>query len=352
MSEQIQKVEKASNVDLARVKEVSNQIQINDTASVMDYGNELQRKLGDFSNDILRSIKESDNSEINSSINELLNEISSIEGDNSTGFFSSVLSRVPFLKKTVNTAKNMLTKYEGVQSNIDDIVLKIDKNRLVLAQDNNALSDLYSETYGYMKELQVYIEAAKLKRVEIANEIASIDTNSLDVDEQFKLQDLKSLAIHLDRKIQNLTMTGTVAYQTLPQIRVIQENNSVIIDKVNSTINNTIPMWKNQIVVNTALSRQASTIQMQKSVDDTTNKILIANSESLNENAIATAIANERGTVDVDTLKTVSDNLMSTLNEIRKIQDSAVEDRKKAEIEMTKIKDNLSKFLSDKGTSK
>ena len=330
------------------IKDISNKIDVNRPASVLEYGNDLQKKLGDFSNEILNGIQKNDNSEINHSISDLLNEITSIEQSSESGIMSKIYKKIPILRKTVNGAKNMITKYEGVKSNIDDIVLKIDSNRLTLAQDNNALGDLYVRNLEYMKELQNYVLGAKMKREEIQAELDAIDSKSLDIDEQLRSQDLKAFLTRLDRKIQNLTTTGTVALQSLPQIRIIQENNAAIMEKVDATVNNTIPMWKNQIVISTALNRQQGTIEMQRKVDETTNKMLLSNSENLKNNAIKVAQANERDTVDIDTLKSINSNLMSTLNEIQKVNLDGDKQRKIAANEINKIHQELHNFMASK----
>lgn len=323
--------------------ETAKKIDTTDPNSILEYGNDVQKKLGDFSTDILKNIKKNDNNEINDLINDLLHDIQHIESSTNPSLIDRAMSLIPYGKKLQKGARKMIAKYEGVESNIDNIVVKIDKKRLHLYQDNELLNQLFSQNLDNLKELKVYIEGAEIRLKELKEEVDTIDGST--IENQYLINDKKNFINRLEKKITDLKTSGAVTLQTLPQIRIIQDNNSTLIEKIQSSINSTIPLWKNQFVIAVSLQRQQNAIEIKNKIDDTTNDILKKNSLALKQNAIETAKANERSTIDISTLKSVNDNLISTLEEIKKIKKGGEQKRKEVDKELQNIKDTLKKGL-------
>jgi uncharacterized protein YaaN involved in tellurite resistance len=318
-SEQIS-TEKKSALEL-KANEVIKSLDINSLDTVTNFGAETQRDLNKFSNEILNKIKAKDVGKMGEMINNLLFEIKGINTPN----------RFPILGKYFNNIKKIVAKYESVSMNIDNIVLSLDESRLMLNKDNVVLAGLYKKNLEHIDNLEVFIIAGETKLNELNNN---------------KQPEQQTFIEALDSRIHDLKLTRMVAIQSLPQILLIQNNNRALEEKILSAINNTIPLWRNQVALTLTLIRQKKVIDIKNKIDETTDELLKFNSKSIRENTIKLAKSNERGIVKVETLKEVNDNLIVMFDEIKKIVEESSLKRKETEKELLKIETELKNRLT------
>lgn len=336
---------KYSEDEINKSKEISKSLNPKEVNSILNYGLELQSKLGNYSSDILQNIRSCDTGEIGGLVTDLLNEIDYIDVDPSQkSLFSKFVNKIPILNKIVRNTKKMLAKYDTVSSNVDNIVVKLDKSRLALFKDNNSLDKMFENNVDFMQDLKSHILGGELRIQELQKEIEDMEASG---DFSYELSDKKNYLDRLKKKIVDLKMTGTITLQTLPQIRVIQNNNSLIIEKIQSSVTNTIPLWKNQICIAVALDKQKKAVEIQKRLYETTNTILEKNSSLLKENSINVAKQNELAIADENVLKKVNADLISTLDEIMKIKADGDVKRQAITKELIAIEDELKKKILD-----
>jgi uncharacterized protein YaaN involved in tellurite resistance len=351
---QIFKLDSSENLDLSKYseedvqksKQIAEQLNHNDVNSILNFGVELQSKLNTYSNDVLNNIRATDTGEIGSLITDLLDEINYIDIDKyDQNLFQRLLNNVPILKNIVRHTKKLISKYDKVSNNIDNITSKLDKGRLILYKDNESLEHIFEKNLEFINDIKYHILAGEIKIDELQKEIDEIERNPDEID--YELSDKKSYLDRLKKKVSDLKITKIVTFQSLPQIRIIQNNNSIIIEKIQSSITNTIPLWKNQIAIAVTLDKQKNAIEIQKNLYDTTNKILQKNSELLKTNSIDVAKQNEESIVNINTLKKVNTDLISTLNEILKIKEEGEIKRKSLNSDLIKIEDELKTKILD-----
>jgi uncharacterized protein YaaN involved in tellurite resistance len=328
--------------DIEKAKKLALKINPTDVNSIVNFGVDLQSNLNSYSNDIINNIKSGDSGEIGEIINDLLQDINYIDVDPSkNNGIVKFVRQVPILNKLVKKAEKMISRYEKVSKNVDDVIYKLDESRMTLIKDNTTLQNMRLKQEEFIKEVHSHIIAAEIKANEIQNDI----NNYEKIDENdYTLADKKSFLNRLEKKINDLVLTKTIAIQSIPQIRIIQENNSVIVEKIQSTVTNTIPLWKNMLSVSIALEKQRKTLEMQKKVSETTNKILLKNSELLKQNSIEAAKQNEEAIINPENIAKVNQDLISTLDEILRIQ----EEGKRKRSEIRKQTEEQEKILIDK----
>jgi len=321
------------------VEEFSSKIDISNSQAVLTYGVGSQKKIAEFSENALERVKTKDLGEIGDMLAGVVGEIRSLEIDEEDkGFFG-------FFKKSGNKLANMKAKYDKVEVNVNNISKALEDHQVTLMKDVLMLDKMYELNMNYYKELSMYIMAGK-KRLERANNIElpelikKADETGLPEDTQ-KAKDFSQMINRFEKKIHDLELTKTVSLQMAPQIRLIQNNDSMMSDKIQSTIVNTIPLWKNQMVIAIGLKHSTDAAKAQKAVSDMTNELLKKNAESLKVATIETAKESERGIIDIETLKSTNKTLISTFDEVIKIQDEGRKKRKEAEAELRNIENEM-----------
>lgn len=321
------------------VEEFSSKIDISNSQAVLTYGVGSQKKIAEFSENALERVKTKDLGEIGDMLAGVVGEIRSLEIDEEDkGFFG-------FFKKSGNKLANMKAKYDKVEVNVNNISKALEDHQVTLMKDVLMLDKMYELNMNYYKELSMYIMAGK-KRLERANNIElpelikKADESGLPEDTQ-KAKDFSQMINRFEKKIHDLELTKTVSLQMAPQIRLIQNNDSMMSDKIQSTIVNTIPLWKNQMVIAIGLKHSTDAAKAQKAVSDMTNELLKKNAESLKSATIETAKESERGIIDIETLKSTNKTLISTFDEVIKIQDEGRKKRKEAEAELRNIENEM-----------
>lgn len=330
---------------LTKYRNMSQALNTKDNNSILNFGLELQNKLAGYSSSFLGNIRAFDAGEIGTTITDLLTEINYVDIDPSEkSGFSRFLMNIPVLKNLVMSTKKIFQKYDSITNNIDGIVQKLDKGRMTIIRDNAALQNLFEQNLNFITELEELIVAGQIKHSDLEQEIANMEAN-IEQYENYEIADAKEFLNRLSKRLTDMVITRTITIQSLPQIRLVQNNNSMMVEKIQSSITTTIPIWKSQIAIAVSLMRQKNIIDIQKKVNETTNTLLIKNSEMLKTNSIEVAKQNEATVVSIDTLKTVNANLISTLAEIKKIKEEGEVSRKNIgkEIETLEkdLKDNV-----------
>ncbi len=318
-------------------------INVKDSNLVLQYGAGSQQKIADFSQNILDNVRTKDLGEVGDALANVVTELKDFDvAEEEKGIFS-------FFKRSVNKLAGLQAKYDKAEANVDKIVTVLEGHQIQLMKDTAMLDQMYEMNVVYFKELCMYIIAGKRKLEEVRNgELAELmakaKASSLQEDAQ-AANDLANLCNRFEKKIHDLELTRMISIQMAPQIRLIQNNNTVMSDKIQSTIVNTIPLWKSQMVLAMGVehSRQAATAQRQ--VTDMTNELLKRNSETLKMATIETAKESERGVVDMDTLRKTNENLITTLDEVMRIQSEGRQKRKEAEAELAQIESQLKNKL-------
>ena len=323
--------------ELAKINEVANGINLQDSVSIMSYGAVAQNKMIQFSENTLSNVMNKDLGEVGDAITDVITELKGFDIENETkgkGLFG-------FFKKAGNNISKLKTKYTNVETNIDNIVKTLEAHQRNLLKDISILDQMYNYNLEYLKELEIYIEAGKQKlNYLMSNEIPALESKAMASNSAEDVQiarDVKDLANRFEKRIHDLELTKTISIQTIPQIRLVQNNNVIMTEKIQSTISNTIPLWKNQMVLAIGLHHSNEAAKAQRAVTDTTNELLRKNAEMLKTSTVETAKESERGIVDIETLKYTNEQLISTLDEVMRIQTEGREKRRAAEAELKNI---------------
>lgn len=336
---------KLSPQDIERFKSMSNSLNVKDNNSILSFGLDLQNKLAGYSDQFLNNIRAFDAGEIGTSITDLLTELNYVDIDPSQkSGFQRFLMSLPLVNKLVMNTKKIFQKYDTISNNIDGIVTKLDKGRLTILKDNASLQNLFEQNLLFIKQLEELIIAGHIKYQELEQEILKMEANA-DQYESYEISDKREFLSRLSKRLADMMMTRVITIQSIPQIRLVQNNNSTMVEKIQSSIVTTIPIWKNQISIAVSLMRQHKMLEVQKQVYDTTNTILTKNSEMLKQNSIEVAKQNEQGVVSMDTLRKTNQDLISTLTEIRRIKEEGESNRKTISKELEtlekELKDNI-----------
>ena len=330
------------------VADFAAKIDITDPNIVLQYGAGSQQKIANFSDSALQNVKTKDLGEVGDMITNLVGELRDFEDDDSTKGF------LGFFKKQSNKLEQMKTKYDKVDVNVEKIATALEDHQVKLMKDVAVLGQLYNVNLANFKELSMYIVAGKQKLEEVrANELPALiekaKKSNLPEDTQ-AANDMAAMCNRFEKKIHDLELTRAISIQMAPQIRLIQNNDTVMSEKIQTTLVNTIPLWKSQMVIALGLAHSQQALKAQQQVTDLTNELLKKNAEALKVSTIETAKASERGIVDIETLKQTNETLISTLDEVVQIQNDGRAKRKEAEAELARIEDQLkNKLLTMKG---
>jgi uncharacterized protein YaaN involved in tellurite resistance len=299
-----------------------------------------------YSNEFLATVRTQNSGEVGGLINDLLTELNYIDVDelNQSGF-KQALSKIPFLKNLVFNAKKLFQKYDTVVGNVDKITNKIKAGRLNSIKDNSSLQTMFDSNVNYIKQMEDLIISGQLKYEELNQKLAQMEANPAAYND-YEIADLRDFVNRLDKRLADMKVVRFIMLQSLAQIRVVQNNNTSIAEKAQSIVSTTIPVWKNQLTIAVALQRQKANVEMQKKVSDATNTILLKNAELLKQNSIDVAKENEKTVVSLDTLKTTTQSLIETLNEVKKIHEQGTENRKVLNTELKNLESELKKNVT------
>lgn len=326
------------------VKNFSEQIDIKNTNAILSYGAGVQKKMADFSEAALENVRSKDLGEIGAMLSNVVTELKCFdEEEESKGLFGGLF------KKAGNKVTSMKTKYAKVEENVTEICKSLESHQVTLLKDIALLDKMYELNLSYFKEVTMYILAGKRKLEKIRQEemaalIQKAEETGLPEDAQ-AVKDMEELCQRFEKKLHDLELTRMICLQTAPQIRLVQSSNTVMVEKIQSTVVNTIPLWKSQMVLALGVEHSNQAAKAQQQVTDMTNELLRKNAETLKMASIETAKASERGIVDIETLKQTNESLISTLDEILKIQVEGREKRRAAEIELRQMEDDLKNKL-------
>ena len=338
-----------SPAEQAAVRDFSEKIDIKNTDQIMNYGSAAQKNISEFSDAALSSVRTKDLGECGDMLSELVVELKGLNFDEEEkkGFLG-------LFKKASQTIAKKKAQFDKAEVNVDKIVEELEKHEITLMKDISMMDKMYEKNEEYMKELTMYILAGKLKiehlrNVELPEYVAKAKETGLPEDAQ-AANDFANLIGRFEKKIHDLELTRTISVQMAPQIRMVQNNDSLMAEKIRSSIVNTIPLWKNQMVLALSLYHSEQAMQAQRNVTDVTNELLMKNAKTLHQGSVNVAKESERGIVDMETLKQTNLELIATLDEVRKIQDDGRARRAQAEDELARIEGELKdKLLEMKG---
>ena len=318
------------------------QIDLTNSTLVLQYGAGTQKKMADFSESALANVRSKDLGEVGDLLSGVVKELKNFDEEEEKGFLG-------IFKKASNKIENMKAKYAKAETNVNEIVKVLEKHQIQLMKDTALLDKMYELNLTYFKELSMYILAGKKKLQEVrSGELmelsAKAQTSGLPEDAQ-AAKDLDSMCNRFEKKIHDLELTRMISIQTAPQIRLVQNNDTLMVEKIQSTIVNTIPLWKSQMVLALGVEHSTQAAAAQREVTDMTNELLRKNAEKLKMATIETAKESERGIVDMDTLKATNESLISTLGEVMNIQREGRQKRAEAEAELQNMENELKQKL-------
>ena len=324
------------------VNDFATKIDIENTNQILQYGAGTQKKMADFSDTALENVKTQDLGEIGELISNVVGELKDFDVQEEGKFFG-------FFRKQTSKMENLKNKYDKAQVNVEKITDSLQQHQVRLMKDSAMLDKMYEQNLNYFKELTMYILAGKKKLEETRNgKLAEMKNKAalsgLPEDAQ-AARDLDEKCSRFEKKLHDLELTRTIAMQTAPQIRLIQNNDTVMVEKIQTTIVNTIPLWKSQMVLALGIAHSAEAAQAQRQVTDITNELLRKNAETLHMATVETAKESERGIVDLETLQKTNADLIQTLDDVMRIQMEGRQKRQAAEMEMHRMEEELKRKL-------
>ena len=324
-------------------RQLAEQIDVTDTDAVLNYGSAAQQKIGDFSHNVLNHVQNQDTGVIGESINQLMFHLQESNPDELVEQNQNFIQRI--FKRAKQSIYEKTAKYQKIGAQVDKIALQLDKQKNMLLEDNKLLTQLYDQNLNYYDALNIYIGAGELRLRELENEIIpdALKEAEDNPDQMMvqKVNDLNQFANRLDKRIHDLRITRQITLQQAPQIRLIQNTNQALAERIQTSINTAIPLWKNQIVISLTLLRKQDAVEAQRKVADATNEMLTRNSEMLKQSSIDTARETERAIVDIETLQKTQSDLIETLQETLAIQQAGTQKRREAEQTLVTMEDQL-----------
>lgn len=338
-----------SKQDQEKIKSLSQQIKPLEHDSLLHFGSNAQSHLSQFSHQMLSEIQSKDVGPIGDTLESLMKKLKEVNPEELSQKNDGMLKK--WFKRSKNSMQQLFSRMQSVSAQVDRISVELDKNKSLLVKDIKLLDQLYTQNKDYYDVLNLYIAAAEEKKHEIVTHVLpEMRTKVQQSDNQMAVQDVADMEQFVDRlekRIYDLQLSRQITLQSAPQIRMIQNINQALAEKIQSSILTSIPLWKNQMAIALTLQRQNKAAVAQKQVTDTTNEILLRNSEMLKQNARITAEENERGIVDIETLKTTQDNIIQTIEETLQIQAEGRQKRMQAEKDLQQLEANLRQRLGD-----
>lgn len=326
----------------AVVDNFAKQIDLSNSNAILQYGAGAQKKMADFSEAALENVKNQDLGEIGDILSKVVVELKNFDAEEEKGFLG-------IFKKASNKVNVMKAKYAKAEANVDQIVEVLEKHQITLMKDTAMLDKMYETNLAYFKELNMYIAAGKQK----LNEARTVDIPALQAKAQKSglpedaqaARDLNDMCNRFEKKLHDLELTRQISMQTAPQIRLVQSNDTMMAEKIQTTIVNTIPLWKSQMVIALGVAHSTEAAKAHREVTDMTNELLRKNAEALHTASVETAKEAERGIVDMETLKATNEHLIQTFDEVMNIQREGHEKRMAAEAELQTMETELKKKL-------
>jgi len=328
--------------ELAQVNDFVDKIDISNSQAVLNYGTGTQKKIADFSERALENVRSKDMGEVGSMITSLVTELKQMDEPEDKGILG-------FFKKKTTALERMKLKYSKMETNVESVKSELEKRQVQLMKDSAMLDRMYDMNLRYFKELSMYILAGKKKLEQVKTfDLPEAQRKAAETGRPEDAQTAKDLSEQIERfekKLHDLELTRTIAMQTAPQIRMVQASDNVMAEKIQTTIVNTIPLWKNQMVIAIGIEDSLQATKAQRAVTDTTNELLRKNAAALKQATVETARESERSIVDIETLRNTNEQLISTLDEVMNIQQQGREKRMAAQAELTAIENQLKEKL-------
>lgn len=328
-----------NEAEIQQIHDFSQWIDITDNTMIMQYGINAQKKLADFSDSTLEKVKTKDLGEVGDMLSQVVGELREFDGNGEKkGLFG-------LFNKGKNKVEGMISKYEQTETNVNKIAGMLQDHQIRLLKDTSMLDQLFDLNNTYYKELSMYIAAGKEKLHHVKNEeIPALEQKALHSNLPEDAQALKDMTMYYDRfdkKLHDLELSRMIAIQTAPQIRLLQNSNNLMIEKIQSTLVNTIPLWKNQMVITLGLHHATEAAKTQQAVSDMTNELLKKNADALHSATVETAKESNRSIVDIETLKHTNEQLIQTFDDVLQIQEQGRIKRQEAEQELRQIENEL-----------
>jgi uncharacterized protein YaaN involved in tellurite resistance len=330
-------------VQRQQVDEIKRTVDVRDTQMVIQYGLPAQNRIATFSDTLLADLRTKDAGEPGQALAELLTKVRELDVDSLAA--GAPAARIPLVGRFLDSFKRFSARYQKLSTNVDRLLDGLERNRMALLKDVTVLDKMYELNLEYLEQLDLYIAAGD----DILLDLQSKQLPALEVEARAsgdplaaqQLTDFHQAVMRFERRLHDLKLTRMIAIQTAPQIRLIQNNDQNLVEKIQSSITNTVPLWKNQIIIALSLYRQQQALELQKEVTDTANELLAKNAELLKTGSAKVGREVERGIVDIETLKKANDDLIATLEETIKIQQEGHEKRIVAEAELLRLQSDL-----------
>ncbi|MEC3876912.1 toxic anion resistance protein [Chryseobacterium salviniae] len=342
-------VDREGNVNLTQLPSeerqkyevLANSIDETNPGSIVNFGADLQRTLSNQSDSFLGNVRRSNSGEVGELINNLLVELNYVDVEElNQNKFKSFLSKLPFMKNVMTQIENLFAKYDKIISNIDQISYKVNAGIITSTKDNAVLQTIFESNVNAIKQIEELVIAGNLRMEKAATELAAMEAAPQNYQD-YQIADKRDFIARLDRRLADLKVVRLIMMQSLPQIRLVQNNNVSIAEKAQTILTTTLPLWKNQLSLAVAMYRQQQNIEIQQKVSSTTEEILRKNAERLGQNSINVARANEQTVVSIETLRETTSKLINTLNEVKQIQKQGAEGRRKLDQDLMTLEHEL-----------
>ena len=348
-----EKIEDSLNYDLLSeeekeaIREFNEKIDVYDNTQILEYGSAAQNKISKFSDEVLENVKTRDTGEVGEDLAKLVAELKSFDkavvDSQNMNFFEKIFSNV---KKEID---KLIAKYSKIEKNVDSIEAHLEKQRMNMLRDITTFDNMYQKNLEYFKEVSLYIIAGEKKIEELRNVVlVELEKKAQESGEQLDIQkvnDMRNIINRFEKKIYDLKTTRLISIQMAPQIRLLQSNEAELVEKIQSSITNTIPLWKNQMVLSLGINRAKSALESQKAVTNLTNEMLKKNSETLKQGSIEIAKESERAIVDIETLRKTNQDIIETLNKVVEIHENGRIKRQESEKELETLEKELKSKL-------
>lgn len=342
-------VDREGNVNLTQLPSedrqkyelLANSIDEANPGSIVNFGAELQKTLTNQSDSFLGNVRRSNSGEVGGLINDLLVELNYVDVEElNTNKVKSFLSKLPFMKKVITQVENLFTKYDKIINNIEQISYKVNAGIITSTKDNAVLQTIFESNVNSIKQIEELVIAGNIRMERAAVELAQMETAPQNFQD-YQIADKRDFIARLDRRMADLKVVRVIMMQSLPQIRLVQNNNVSIAEKAQTILTTTLPLWKNQLSLAVAMYRQQQSIEIQQKVSSTTEEILRKNAERLGQNSVNVARANEQTIVSVETLRETTTMLINTLNEVKQIQKQGADNRRKLDQDLQTLEHEL-----------
>lgn len=342
-------VDREGNVNLTQLQSeerqkyevLANSIDETNPGSIVNFGAELQKTLTNQSDSFLGNVRRSNSGEVGGLINDLLVELNYVDVEELNGNkVKSFLSKLPFMKKVITQVENLFAKYDKIINNIEQISYKVNAGIITSTKDNAVLQTIFESNVNSIKQIEDLVVAGNIRMERAAVELAQMEASPQNFQD-YQIADKRDFIARLDRRMADLKVVRVIMMQSLPQIRLVQNNNVSIAEKAQTILTTTLPVWKNQLSLAVAMYRQQQNIEIQQKVSATTEEILRKNAERLGQNSINVARANEQTIVSVETLRETTSMLINTLNEVKQIQKQGADNRRKLDQDLQTLEHEL-----------